>query len=68
MVSLLKLALRNVLRHKGRTALTLASIVFGVVAVILSGGFIEDTIVGEGVEPNREARLGSYETLAAGRQ
>jgi putative ABC transport system permease protein len=139
--SLLKLALRNVLRHRGRTALTLGSIVFGVVAVILSGGFIADTIVefgesmihsqsghlqvsrqgyatfgsqspekylmeqpeqlrrtlasmpgvddvllrisfsgllgngrsdwpiiGEGVEPDGEARLGSYVTLASGRQ
>jgi len=139
--SVLKLALRNVLRHKGRSALTLGSIVFGVAAVILSGGFIEDTIVelgestihshsghlqvseqgystfgaqnpekylierpeklrqtlagirgvddvllrigfsgllgngrsdwpviGEGVEPERETRLGSYVTLAAGRQ
>ncbi len=141
MLALLKLALRNVARHKGRTALTLASVVFGVVALILSGGFIEDTIVevgesmihshsghlqvsrqgysthgsqspekylvdrpeslrkilagtpgvddvllrisfsgllnngrsdwpilGEGVEPDREARLGSYVTLAGGRQ
>jgi putative ABC transport system permease protein len=141
MIDLLKLALRNVGRHKGRTALTLGSIVFGVVALILSGGFIEDTIVevgesmihshsghlqvsrqgfstfgsqnpekylldrpeqlrqslagtpgvddvllrigfsgllgngrsdwpiiGEGVEPEREATLGSYVTLAAGRQ
>ena len=141
MTDLLKLALRNVGRHKGRTALTVGSIVFGVVALILSGGFIEDTIVevgesmihshsghlqvsrqgfstygaqnpeqylidqpeplrqtlaavrgvddvmlrigfsgllgngrsdwpiiGEGVEPAREARLGSYVTLAAGRQ
>jgi putative ABC transport system permease protein len=128
-------------RHKGRTALTIASVVFGVVALILAGGFIEDTIVevgeaaihsysghlqvsrkgysdfgsqspekylierpaelraklaafpgvedvllritfsgllgngrsdwpilGEGVEPEREARLGSYITVAAGRQ
>lgn len=141
MLSLLKLSLRNIGRHKGRTGLTLASIVFGVVALILSGGFIEDTIVetgesmihsysghlqvsrkgyatygsqnpekyliespeklrqklagehgvedvllrlgfsgllgngrsdwaiiGEGVEPAREARLGSYITLSAGRQ
>jgi putative ABC transport system permease protein len=141
MLSLLKLALRNIGRHKGRTGLTLASIVFGVAALILSGGFIEDTIIetgesmihsysghmqisrkgyvtygsqnperylieapeklrqklsgeqgvddvllrlgfsgllgngrsdwaisGEGVEPEREARLGSYITLAAGRQ
>lgn len=141
MSGLLKLALRNISRHRGRTALTLASIVFGVVSLILSGGFIEDTIVevgesmihsysghlqvtrqgystfgsrnpekylierpeairqtllhepgvsdvllrigfsgllnngrsdwaivGEGVEAEREARLGSYITLAAGRQ
>ena len=141
MLALFKLALRNVGRHKRRTLLTLASIVFGVVAMILSGGFIEDTIVevgesmihsysghlqvsrkgystygsqspekylidkpedlrktlaaapgvddillrisfsgllgngrsdwsivGEGVEPEREAKLGSYVTLAAGRQ
>ena len=139
--SLFRLALRNVGRHKGRTALTLASIAFGVVALILSGGFIEDTIIevgeamihsysghlqlskqgyatfgsqtpekylierpdelrrklgalpeiddvllrisftgllgngrsdwpiiGEGVEPEREARLGSYVTLSSGRQ
>ena len=138
--ALFRLALRNVGRHKGRTALTMASVVFGVVALILAGGFIEDTIVevgeamihsysghlqvsrkgystfgsqhpekylidrpdelrgtlaanpdiedvllrigftglvgngrsdwpiiGEGVEPEREARLGSYITLAAGR-
>lgn len=141
MLALLKLALRNIGRHKGRTGLTMASIVFGVVALILSGGFIEDTIIetgesmihsysghlqvarkgystygsqnpdkylieepeklrqklageqsvddvllrlafsgllgngrtdwaisGEGVEPEREARLGSYITLSAGRQ
>lgn len=141
MRDLLKLARRNVGRHKGRSALTLASVVFGVVALILSGGFIEDTIVevgeamihsysghlqlsregystygsqspekylinrpeqirtrlisnpdvddvllrisfsgmlnngrsdwsiiGEGIEPEREARLGSYVTLAGGRR
>lgn len=141
MLAIFKLALRNIGRHKGRTGLTLASIVFGVVALILSGGFIEDTIIetgesmihsysghlqvarngyatfgsqnpdkylidapeklrqklagdqsvddillrlnfsgllgngrtdwaisGEGVEPGREARLGSYITLSAGRQ
>ena len=47
-IGLLKLALRNVLRHRGRTAMTLASVVFGVVALILAGGFIEDTIVETG--------------------
>lgn len=141
MTDLLKLALRNVFRHRGRTAMTLASVLFGVVALILAGGFIEDTIVetgeamirsstghvqvahkgywefgsqqperyliedvaalrktmqavpgiedamfrigfsgllgngrtdwsivGEGVEPEREARLASYMTIVAGRQ
>lgn len=46
MVSLFKLALRNVLRQKGRSAATLSAIVFGVVALILSGGFVKDTIDG----------------------
>jgi putative ABC transport system permease protein len=141
MPALLKLALRNTARHKSRTALTLASIAFGVIALVLGGGFVEDTIVevgestihsssghiqisrqgystygsqspekflverpealrqtlaatpgvddvllritfsgllgngrsdwpivGEGVEPNRERRLGSYVTLAGGRR
>ncbi|MDO8958555.1 MAG: FtsX-like permease family protein [Rhodocyclaceae bacterium] len=48
MFGLLKLALRNIFRHRGRTAMTLASILFGVVALILAGGFIEDTIVETG--------------------
>ena len=37
-----KLALRNVLRHKARTAMTLLAIVAGVVGLILSGGFVHD--------------------------
>ena len=48
MLGLLKLALRNIFRHRGRTSMTLASILFGVVALILAGGFIEDTIVETG--------------------
>lgn len=48
MFGLFKLAGRNVFRHRGRTAMTLASIVFGVAALILAGGFIEDTIVETG--------------------
>ena len=36
------LALRNVLRHKSRTAMTLLAIIAGVVALILSGGFVHD--------------------------
>lgn len=138
---LLTLAARNVLRHKVRTAMTLAAIVIGVAGIILSGGFVQDifvqlgeaiihsqtghmqiakrdffgtgsrrpeqfliadpdllkrriaaqtaggevmgrlgfsgllnngrtdlAIVGEGIEPDAEARLGSFLTLSAGRQ
>ncbi|MCM8612272.1 ABC transporter permease [Accumulibacter sp.] len=136
-----KLALRNILRHKLRSAMTLAAIGFGVSALILAGGFVEDVlwqlaettihsqsghiqifrkgfyeqgarspekyliddhprlrreivedqavddvmgrmnfsallsngrsnlaVVGDGVEPEREARLGSLLTISAGRQ
>jgi putative ABC transport system permease protein len=38
-----ELAIRNVFRHKVRTAITLSAIVVGVVGLILSGGFIHDT-------------------------
>jgi putative ABC transport system permease protein len=38
----LKLALRNIFRHKLRTALTLTAIATGVAALILSGGFVQD--------------------------
>jgi putative ABC transport system permease protein len=37
-----KLALRNVLRHKARTGMTLLAIIVGVVGLILSGGFVHD--------------------------
>ncbi|MBS0544741.1 MAG: ABC transporter permease [Proteobacteria bacterium] len=39
---LVKLALRNVFRHKVRTAMTVGAIVFGVCGLILSGGFVKD--------------------------
>lgn len=39
---MLKLALRNILRHKLRTGMTLAAIVLGVVGLIVSGGFVHD--------------------------
>ena len=42
---MLKLALRSLLRHRTRTGLTGCAIVFGVVAIILSGGFVEDIFV-----------------------
>ena len=138
---MLKLALRNIFRHRFRTAMTLAGIVIGVIALVLSGGFVQDIyvqlaeavihsqsghiqvadagyfsfgsrspakyaianpnvlrtrisalrgvadvlersnfsgllnngrtdwpIVGEGVEPAKEAKLGSYMRIIAGRQ
>src|SRR5439155_11859202 len=138
---MLRLALRNVFRHRVRTTITLAAIVFGVVGLILSGGFVQDillqlgeavihsqsghlqiakagfqvegtrkpdqyliqnperlkarieslpgvadvmarvsfsgllnngrsdlAIIGEGIEPEREARLGTYMKIVAGRQ
>jgi putative ABC transport system permease protein len=54
-LDLVALALRNVSRHKARSAMTLASIVFGVVSLILAGGFIEDTIIEVG-----ESMIHSY--------
>jgi len=42
---MLRLALRNVVRHKLRTALTLAAIASGVVGLLLSGGFVEDSLL-----------------------
>jgi putative ABC transport system permease protein len=37
----LKLALRNVLRHRRRSGLAIGAIAFGTVAMLLAGGFIE---------------------------
>ncbi len=41
----LRCSLRNLFRQKGRTGMTLASIVFGVVGLIVSGGFVEDVFI-----------------------
>ncbi len=38
----LKIALRNIFRHKARSIITLSTIVFGCVALIFIGGFFED--------------------------
>ena len=43
----LKIALRNIFRHKARTTITLSTIVFGCVALIFIGGFFEDIFVVE---------------------
>jgi putative ABC transport system permease protein len=39
------LALRNVFRHKLRSAMTLGAVAFGVTGLVLSGGFIADIFV-----------------------
>lgn len=138
---LFRLAARNIVRQRARTAMTLSAIAFGVVGLILSGGFVQHifyylgeavihsqsghlqvaeagfrdkgarrpdqylvgdpgalkeqlsaypgivdvmariafsgllnngktdlSIVGEGIEPDREAKLGTYMTLLAGRR
>lgn len=42
MANLFKLASKNLFRHRGRTAAALAAVAFGVAALILSGGFVQD--------------------------
>lgn len=42
---MLRLALRNILRQKTRTAMTLAAIVSGVVGLILGGGWVSDIFI-----------------------
>src|SRR3954471_18094920 len=42
MTAIFKLALRNVVRQKSHTAMTLAAITFGVVGLILAGGWVQD--------------------------
>lgn len=41
----LQLAFRNILRSKGRSFITLAAIGFGCVALIFTGGFIQDSLL-----------------------
>ena len=56
---MIRLALRNVLRHKGRTLMTLAAIAVGVSGVILAGGFVHDVFVqlGEAVIHSQSGHL-----------
>jgi putative ABC transport system permease protein len=42
---MLKLALRNVLRQKSHTAMTLAAIIGGVAGLILAGGWVNDVFI-----------------------
>lgn len=43
--STLRFAARNLLRQRMRTAVTLVAVVFGVVGLVLSGGFVQDVLV-----------------------
>ena len=61
----LRFALRNLLRQKGRTGMTLASIIFGVVGLILSGGFVEDVFI-QLREASIHSRLGHIQVYKEG--
>jgi putative ABC transport system permease protein len=45
LATLLRLAARNVARHRLRTGLTLAAIGFGVSGLVLTGGFVQDIYI-----------------------
>jgi putative ABC transport system permease protein len=60
-----KLAARNLLRHKTRTALTLGAIALGLVGLILSGGFVEDIFV-QLREATIHSQLGHLQVYKAG--
>lgn len=57
--------MRNVLRQRARTALTLASIVLGVAGLILAGGFVEDVYVQLG-EATIRSQLGHLQVYRKG--
>jgi putative ABC transport system permease protein len=59
------LAFRNIFRNRLRTALTLAAIVCGVAAIIISGGFIEDVFV-QLRESTIHSRLGHAQVFRKG--
>ena len=60
-----KLAFRNIFRQRLRTALTLAAIITGVVAIIISGGFVEDVFV-QLREATIHSRIGHVQILRRG--
>jgi putative ABC transport system permease protein len=62
---LFKLAFRNIFRHAGRTALTLAAIVLGVLGLMLSGGFVEDVYL-QLREATIHSHLGHLQIYRAG--
>src|SRR5438045_1610723 len=62
---MLKLAARNLFRQRTRTALTLAVIVLGVSGLILSAGFIDDTLA-QLRESTIHSRLGHLQIYKEG--
>ncbi|MDP2867675.1 ABC transporter permease [Methyloversatilis sp.] len=60
-----KLALRNILRQKSRTSMTLAAIVFGVSGLILTGGFVADVLTQLG-EATIHSQLGHVQVFKQG--
>lgn len=59
------LAFRNIFRNRLRTGLTLAAIVTGVAAIIISGGFVEDVFV-QLREATIHSRIGHVQILRQG--
>jgi len=59
------LAFLNIFRHKVRTFLTLAVIVFGVMGLILTGGFVEDVFI-QLQEATIHSQLGHLQLYRAG--
>ncbi len=59
-----KLALRNIIRQKMHTTMTLAAIVFGVVGIILAGGWVNDVYVqlGEALIHSQSGHIQVYKT------
>ena len=69
MKAMLRLALRNIGRHRARTAMNLAAIVLGACALVLTGGFVADVYeqLGESLIHSNSghlqlARTGFFET------
>ena len=58
-LGLFRMAARNVRRHRARTAMTVAAVAFGVIALILSGGFVQDIFIqlGEAVIHSQSGHL-----------
>jgi putative ABC transport system permease protein len=60
-----RLALRNVARHRARTAMTLAAVVLGVAALVLASGFVRDIYVQLG-EAIIHSQTGHLQIVRAG--